>query len=633
MPTPTSKSTGKRSDRKRAQGASGPRNVLDEIYRNGDASKEDSLQRIDRSSRRSSRTILIILGVLLLLVSASAAGFFTFNRNQKFNEKGVSVRIETPSSVTSAGEAQLTFTVVNDERVGIKNVELTVAAPDGWTFKESDPNPRDANNSLWQLGSISAHGKKSVVLTGMIVGEVGSVKTFNATATYRPSNFNYDFSAKASGLVTIGSSILQVNLTGPTQVSPGAKAKYTLTYTNTSKDALKDVRFEASYPEGFSVASTTPEPREGKNVWAVDELKSGGTANISVEGSFSGNVGESRQLTFAGELQRGSQFEKQVETSLVVLLVESRLQAGLSVNGKVTEPTAAPGGNLSYEFTYRNTSDLELTNVVASLSLSGGALDAASFSDDYGAKLVDGKVVWDVKLIPQFASLKPDASGTIRFTAKVLTAPAATSSANGPTVDAQITVSTGGQGTNASGEKSVAAKTDLLITKITSNATLNVDPRYYGDEGDIVGAGPLPPTAGKTTTYRVSWYLGNTTNELQDVTVVATVPADVYWTGKNVTTTAGDISFEPNSRVVTWRLNRLPAGVGKDTSTLAVSFELSVTPADTDVGSSVALLGQSTLTAHDGFADATIKAVRNPVTTDLQNDPLAAGKGSVIAGT
>ena len=182
-------------------------------------------------------------------------------------------------------------------------------------------------------------------------------------------------------------------------------------------------------------------------------------------------------------------------------------------------------------------------------------------------------------------------------------------------------------------DKSIKVDATPLTVKIVSKATLSVDPRYYGDQGEVYGTGPLPPVSGKTTVYRMSWYIGNTTNELTNVTVSATVPSTVYWTGKNVTTTAGDVTFDAAKRVVTWTLNRMPDDVGGTNPTIAVSFELAVTPASSDVGASMVLLDATSFSATDAFTLTTIQFTRDKVTTDLPNDPQAAGKGVVVAAS
>ncbi|MBI5404727.1 MAG: hypothetical protein HY976_00710, partial [Candidatus Kerfeldbacteria bacterium] len=121
------------------------RAVLEEIY--GEGQRHDdgaSLQKIEqRSDRKLTKILLWVFIGLVLVVAASAAGFYTFNRDQRFNERGVTLTIETGTSVPSGGETTLSFVIKNQESVGIKNVELTVTPPEGWTFKESSPEPSD----------------------------------------------------------------------------------------------------------------------------------------------------------------------------------------------------------------------------------------------------------------------------------------------------------------------------------------------------------------------------------------------------------------------------------------------------------------------------------------------------------
>lgn len=607
--------------------------ILDRIYRGETADDAPTLKKIEKTSERKlSKRLLITSAVITVLVGSTLAGFLTFNRSNRFNEEGVRLAVEPPPSVISAGDSTVLFTVTNDGSVAIRNVELSVSSPDGWVFRQSDPKPGDTNSTLWELGTIAAHGKSSVSVVGTLTGEVGSVLTFNASVTYRPANFNYDFTTRASGSVTIASSIVELGLSGPAQASPKATVRYVLTYTNSSTDTIRDLRLTASFPDGFTVASSTPKPREGDSVWVVNELPSGGTGTIAFDGSFSGKEGDSEQLTFAAELKRDTTYERQVETSLVVLLVSSTLDIGITVNKQPSLIAVVnPGDSLSFEVSYRNGSDLEMNDASMTLQASGGAYNAESFSDDYGSVPKDGTVTWSSSSVPDLASIKPGSSGTIRFTLKVPEMPQVTKNGNGPTIE--VGVSMTADPSSGQTDKSIKVDAAPLTVKVASKATVSVEPRYYGDQGEVYGIGPLPPMAGKTTIYRVSWYIGNTTNELTNVVVSAVVPSTVYWTGKNVTTTAGDITFDAVTRTVTWSLNRMPAGVGGTNSTIAVTFELAVTPAASDVGASMVLLDSTSFSATDSFTASAIQLSRDKVTTNLPNDPQAAGKGVVVAAS
>ncbi len=604
--------------------------IIDEIYRNdGDQEDEPPLKTFERSKERKlPKRLLITLGILLVLVASTLAGFYTFNKSSHFNEQSVNLGITAPSSVTSAAPATYLFTITNDETVGIRNVELSVSAPDGWSYTKSDPAASDANNTLWEIGDIPAHGKKVVSVTGAITGEVGSVVTFNASVTYRPANFNYDFAAKASGSATIASSTVTLDLKGPSQASPGSTVQYMLTYTNTSSNTLNDLRLVATLPDGFTVKSSDPKPRDGNNVWAVDALKSGAKGTITINGSFNGSVGDAQQLTFDAELKQGTAFERQVETTTVVQLIDSTLNLQVTVNKDKGPVVAAnPGDQLAIEVGYTNASDLEITNATVSVTLSGSAFDAATFVDDYGAVIKDGKVSWDVKKVPTLASIDPGTTGTVRFTLKVPASPTAAKNETGPQLNVQASIAAS---SGASADSSIKAMSDAMTVKINSNPTLAVVARYYDAQGATLGAGPLPPTVGKTTTYRVVWSATNSTNDLSTMTVTASVPSTVFWTGKNVAASAGSVSFDTTQRQITWTLNRLPAGVGQGSAAVTVSFELSVTPGLSDVGTAVQLLGATTFSATDGFTGATVKATHDPVTTDLTDDPTATSKGIVV---
>lgn len=633
MPARRSKTPAKKSKSNDVVSSSSSSPILEELYTDPEKA-DDSLQVIDQSgSRRWQRPLLVSVSVLFLLAAAAIAGFFTFNRTQRFDERGVHVTFETASTVASAGETSITVSVENKESVAIRNVELTVVSPDGWTFSSSSPDPADGGQTLWQLGTIQAGRSAAVTLRGSLVGELGAVKTFNATAVYRPANFSSNFTVRSSGSVTIGSSILELQLDGPTTLSPGANATYTLSYRNASAEALENVHLDAGYPDGMTVKETKPKPRTGNTGWVFDRLEAGAEGTITVTGTFSGEVGSSHELALVGSLQRGPALDKQVETSLVILLVDSSLTLSVTVNGQETPPVVGPGETLSYEVRYQNDSQLAFERISIHASLSGGGLNASSFADDYGTKLTDGVAVWSPASVPDLASITPGGSGTIRFQVQVLDAPVATKGASGPTISvgAKVTVpTTAGGNQNSSGQSRTLTTLKPVIVQIRSRATLNVDPRYYDDEGELVGSGPLPPQVGQATRYRVFWYVGNTTNQLTEMTVSAKVPSTIFWTGQAVTTSAGSLSFDSATRTVRWTLNRVPDGVGTTSPTLAASFDLSITPGSSDVGLFPVLLEATRLAAIDGFTKTELSVEQAAVTTNLPNDTRATGKGAVI---
>ena len=155
--------------------------------------------------------------------------------------------------------------------------------------------------------------------------------------------------------------------------------------------------------------------------------------------------------------------------------------------------------------------------------------------------------------------------------------------------------------------------------------------RYYSDEMEVVGSGPIPPVVGKTTTYRLVWSLTNTTNPVKDVTVQTVLPASVVWEGRSKVSEGSVLSFDVSTRIVTWDLATIAAQTGSRLSELEAYFEVSVTPTSNDLGKLLALTGEQTISATDRFTLTAISFTRPAIASDLKGDPLGANQGIVIS--
>ncbi len=112
-----------------------------------------------------------------------------------------------------------------------------------------------------------------------------------------------------------------------------------------------------------------------------------------------------------------------------------------------------------------------------------------------------------------------------------------------------------------------------LIFAISSDLALQAQVRYFDEDGNQVGAGPLPPQVGQKTKYRVYWELNNTLHEVEDVLVSTELPDNVSWINA-FEVSAGEVVFTSSSNALSWRLNRLPLDVKRAT----LSFDIEVSP-------------------------------------------------------
>ena len=178
-------------------------------------------------------------------------------------------------------------------------------------------------------------------------------------------------------------------------------------------------------------------------------------------------------------------------------------------------------------------------------------------------------------------------------------------------------------------KQNITTSANEVVSKISTNLILETEARYFTDELIKVGSGPLPPKVFETTTYVVYFRLSNTLNEADNLEVTTTLPADVIWTNQANTSVGNKPTYNPNTREVKWILNRLPAGAGTVFAKPEASFEVAITPKESDADKIFVLTRTTALSARDTFSNAAILKTARFLTTELLDDLGATGKGAV----
>lgn len=611
--------------------------VLSEIYNDPeDAPKDGDVSRIQRTGKRSKKLVVtfVIIGVLAV---AAVAGYIVFGRGTKFNEQ-VGLTAQAPVEAASGDDVAITVTVKNQEHIDLRNAELTYTAPEGFTFRTSTPAASNEFNNAWALGDIKQGGGTTVTISGRLLGEQAAVKKFSFTITYTPSNFNTEFQKTAEVSVTINKSVLTLTPEVPVRLPPGRPVTIPVTLENVGTDSLENVKLVAEYPEGFTFTKAEPKPAEGSTVWEFATLAAGKKQKVTITGVLTGNVGDTPEFKFRAGRESATGFQAQAEASGIGTIVK----AGLSLVTTVTNPGAGTtigwGETLNYVFTYKNDSESEMKDVTLTVEFNQknadgqdvAILDLDNRSDIQSGKLSGRTITWTKKEISALASVAGGATKDILLRIPVK---------SGPTIavqgDRNFTITTAARISVGSiadvNDKNVETQAQLLTTKVTTKLNVEPEGRYYSDEQIPVGTGPLPPQVGQTTTYRLGWTLTNPTNEVSQVVATATLPGNVTWVGKQTVTAGSAVAFDPVTREVSWRVNRVPPGTGSLFASLEATFDVSVTPAATDVGQLIILLNQTVVTARDAFTEQDLRVEKAIVTSDLPGDVAAQGKGLVVA--
>ncbi|MFH0853090.1 MAG: hypothetical protein V1853_01680 [bacterium] len=586
--------------------------------------KTDMTKMVRKKPRHWGRIIFFLS--LSLIALASVAGYFYFTSAEKFTGSLVRLNLEVSEQVASGGETTLTIFYENGEAVTLREAQLAVRYPDGFTYLSADIKPSNEGLNAFELGDIKPGVGKQLEIRGRIVGDVGSQSNFDVTLSYVPATFNSEFLTEASKTITITDTTLGLVFDGSQRAIPDNEITYTIDYENASSEAIRQARISLEIPEAFVIRRTEPET-EGIRSWTIHELEPGETGTITFTGVFSGTAGELNELIVrAGLISTEGTFQLQTEKRLIVQIVQPETSVDLTINGSEKDQTTSLGSTLNYVVSYSNQTDEVLRDMVISAKLEGQVIDWDSLVNTRDAQVEDGTLTWTKDQVDDLAELTPGAEGSVSFSVRVVT---------GLAIDSDLTnleiISSGRLEAKSDdlGENLITAETEQITLKVSTQLQLTTEARYYTDDFTKLGEGPLPPVVDQTTKYRLYWYLDNTLNNTEDVSVVATIPPEVFFTGRYLDASVGNIQFQAETRKVIWDISKIPSGTGRDLPSLLATFELSITPGTSDVGSILVLTDATTATGTDAFTESEISVTQDVLTTNLDADQYAQGQGKV----
>ena len=343
------------------------------------------------------------------------------------------------------------------------------------------------------------------------------------------------------------------------------------------------------------------------------------TANLSTLTAYTATV------TTAVKDSSGNALAANYTWTFTTDVIKGDLVTSLILNGKSDSQPVQFGDMLRYAITYKNSGTAVLGNVSLAVTLdttpASGVLDWSKLSDKAGGVQNGDALTWTKKEIPSLAQINPGDGGTIDFEIPFLAKPISGVLDGDFEVSALVAATIDTVDGTQVGR---VAKTAPVVAKAVSDAQLTAEARYFNPDDIPVGSGPLPPQVGQKTSYRVTMTITNSLHELTDLRLSAALPPNVIWTGVS-TVDAGNLTFDAANDKMVWTLNRMPLMV----PTLNVSFDAAITPSKDQQGTFATLIDGVIFEATDLQNGFPILLAASPLTTSLDSDPNAAGKGRV----
>ncbi|MEK7183540.1 MAG: hypothetical protein AAB776_02805 [Patescibacteria group bacterium] len=571
------------------------------------------LHKVERDSSRLTRMLTrLVLGLALLAILAFG-GFFIYTSffDQNTAKQPLVMSIEAPAEVKSGEQVQIIVNYSNPSGTPLAALELDINLPSSFVLSMAQPQPTNADDLIWNIGSLGSHSDGQLVLEGVWLSSVPATTSVQALAAYRPGNFNSNFSDIATATVTTLSSVLTLELEGPETATPGQELTYTATVKNTGLKDMTAAHFELTLPTGFILTSSTPDLQAGADPeWELGNLLPEATTEVIWKGSFTAEISDVQQFSAGVSVPEADRQLPQSTAQWFTDVAGSDLQTTLAVNGNSDKATTELGGTLRVSVRLENAGETDISGASLLLDFKpdSGVPVIWSSAALAGGKLTSAGIAFDTTVV---GVIKAGEKKTYNLSFPIKEALGATE-VDEWTVTAYVTV----------GEAKV--QTPPFPISMKASANLSASARFYSESGAPIGEGPLPPEVGESTTYRVFWKIAKAVHELEDLVVTATIPPDVTWSDRILSST-GNVQFDSATQTIRWEISGLPAN-----EEATAEFSVELIPGDEDVDTFVKLLSGSVLSATDAETKTTVEASAESFTTEIPADTFAAGKGTVV---
>lgn len=585
------------------------------------------------SSNGSVRGARLVSGIVTLLgmcTLSAWAGWMWFGQTPS-NVSPIEARLEAPSALVIGQPTRIRVTWKNESSSVLRRMRVQMLLPSHAEFVSAIPAFTDEKRSVWQREYVSGYATGTFDITVIPRGALNE-ETF-VQALISSDNGSGSSQEQQPLVMSFTHSTSAVSLDRPVlpaHAIPGEKVMTTWSWSFPSSTSLGSAQLRIVYPETFQPAvatGTVLDPEHRTIVTSLDKIQS---KTISLIGSFLPSHVE--QGVFMGEIGRTDEHGTWLtfaRTSGTMTIAPPDLALAMVVNGVEEGVVLEPNGVLRATLRYENTTPDSLEHVKLTVKFDTHAdpvlkkaptfIDARAFeSNPRATTSTKGSVilaVFDEKTIPDFFKLRRGSSGSIDLYLPL-------GSVASGTRDLSIFGNVSGEFIRGKTKKTLMIPERIFA--VSSDVSPGVAVRFGTEEGAPIVGGSMPPQVGVTTTYRVFFDLEKRLHAVENVVMKTTLAKHVSLHGTS-STSEGTLIFDPVSQTVTWSVPLFAT----NSSALHAWFDIDLVPTPEDVGQFVPLIGTTSFEGRDTTIERLIRRAQDGFTTDLEDDSIAKGKGSV----
>ena len=564
--------------------------------------------------------ILIWFSIIFFLVAVGIAGFVYYSGYNTISADNVAINITGATTIDTGRDATFAVGIDNKNQIDLQDAYLDISYPDGARRDSSQTEPLVQDRI--SLGTIASGAHLDRTISAVFFGLQGTQEKIRITLEYHVLGSTNLFAKNKDYLFALGAGPVGVAVTHVEQINSGQDVSFKVVVTSNSAATLSNVALNAQYPFGFTFKSATPASSLNNSVWQLGNLAPGDSKTITIVGKLDGQENDQRAFKFnvgisnpADASQIATVFYADTETVTI-----QKPFIGLSMTFDGNAVTAYPtfaGDTVNVILSYSNNMPTPLTDSMITVKIDGAILDKSHVLPARGFyQSANNTITWSAREIPELGLLNPGDNGTVSFSFKTLpfvVGGAYTKSSQKVSISTNVTATQVSPGGNTPISSSIASS-----AVVNSNIALMANAVYNGSI--FKNTGPIPPKAEKATTYTINWSISNTFNNTSNVMVSAVLPPYVKFLN-NISPQNEALTYNAISGEVDWNVGNIKTNTGYASAQRKVSFQVSLLPSLTQVGSVPVLMGDSTLKATDTFTNAALTAAADTITTDIVSDP------------
>ena len=586
---------------------------------------------LEEESGRDFPFMKVFLITLVFFLAASGFTFYKFFFGTNvISGDNINVVVQGPVSVGGGENLSLLIDVINNNTTLLESVNLHIEYPDG--VRSPDNISTEVKRYDIALGDIAVGKKVSQTVNNLVFGEENSKKDIKITVEYRIPGSSGIFYKEKTFSFLINSSPVNITVVNSSEINANQNTDFNIKIKSNSLSVIKNLTLKAEYPFGFDYKSSDITPSIDNNIWNLGDFEPGATKDIKVSGLIMGQDGEEKVFKFsvgiADKLDNRSIATNFASFATSLFLRKSFVGLAFSIDGDINKTVAISSGeNVKGNIIWTNNLPDTIYDLETIISIKGNILDKSSLSVNGGIyKSLENQIIFNKDTQPSLSSLLPGASGDGSFNFFAFsTMSKAGSSFSNPEITFNISIQ--GRRTDSASTQKEVFYSETKTVKIISNLALLSRGYYF--VGPFQNVGPIPPRAEKETTYTITWTATNPTNNVTNTKVSSSLPPYMKWTGK-ISPINEDISYDSINNQITWNLGTIQAGVGTTLPAKEVSFQVSLTPSLSQVGSSPDILNSAIITGTDSFTGTTITETKQVINTNIKTDPNMPDKGGVV---